>query len=230
MVRDIDRDEVKFALGKMKNGKATGPDEIPVEVWKCLGEFGIDMLWDLMKKIHRKEKMTSKWRKSFLIPLFKEKGDVQNCNNYRGIKLISHTMKLWERIIERRLRQETKIGEEQFGFMPGRSTTDALFALRQLMEKYREGQKELHIVFIDLEKAYDRVPRQEIWRCLRERGTPEKYVRIVKDMYEGAGTQVRTSVGLTEEFEVGVGLHQGSSLSPYLFNIVMDVITERVRE
>ncbi|XP_068222145.1 uncharacterized protein [Palaemon carinicauda] len=105
-----------------------------------------------------------------------------------------------------------------------------MFALRRLMEKYSEGQKELLIVFIDIEKAYDRVPRQDIWRCLRERGTPEKYVRLIRNMYEGAGTQIRTSVGFTETFGVGVWLHQGSSLSPYLFNIVIDVITERVRE
>ena len=61
-------------------------------------------------------------------------------------------------------------------FMPGRGTTDAIFAMRQLMEKYREKQKELHMVFIDLEKAYDRVPCQEVWRCMREKGVPEKYV------------------------------------------------------
>ena len=67
--------------------------------------------------------------------------------------------------------------------MPGRGTTDAIFAVRQLMEKHREIQKELHImVFIDLEKAYDRVPRQEPWRCMRDKGVREKYVMIVQDM------------------------------------------------
>ena len=188
------------------------------------------MLWDLMKKIRKKEKMPNKWRKSILVPIFKETGDIQDCNNYRRIKLMSHTMKIWECIIESRLRDETQIGEEQFGFMPGRSTTDAIFALRQMMEKYRERQRELHLVFIDLEKAYDRVPRQEVWRCLREKGAPEIYVRLIKDMYERASTQVRSSIGMTDCFEVGVGLHQGSSLSPYLFNLVMDVITKDIRE
>ena len=129
-----------------------------------------------------------------VIPIYKEKGDIQDCGNYRGIKLMSHTITIWERIIDRRLREETTIGDEQFGFMPGRGTTDAIFAVRQLMEKRRGKQKGLHIKFIDLEKAYDRVPRQEVWRCTREKGVPEKYVMIVQDMYEGSRTRIKSSV------------------------------------
>ena len=67
--------------------------------------------------------------------------------------------------------------------MSGKSPTDALFALRVLMEKYREGQKELHCVFVDLEKAYDKVPREEVWYCTRKSGLAEKYVRIVQYNY-----------------------------------------------
>ena len=88
-------------------------------------------------------------------------------------------------------------------------------------------QKELHLVFIDLEKAYDRVPRQEVWRCLREQGVPEKYVRLVKDTYEDARTQVKTSIGLTGKITVKVGLHQGSSLSPYLFDMIQGVMASK---
>ena len=139
-------------------------------------------------------------------------------------------MKIYERIIEGRLRMESTICEEQLGFMPGKSTVDAIFALRQTVEKYREKQKGLHLVFIDLEKVYDRVPRQEVCRCLREKGVSEKYVRIMKDMYAEATTQVRSTVRTTEKFKVKVGLHQGSTLRPYVFDIVMDVTTSEVRE
>ena len=79
--------------------------------------------------------------------------DAQCCENYRGIKLISHTMKVWKRIIKARLRDRVEISNQQYRFMPGKGTTDAMFALRMLMKKYRKGQRELHCVFVDLEKA-----------------------------------------------------------------------------
>ena len=85
-----------------------------------------------------------------LIPIYKNKKDAHFCGNYRGIKLISDTMKVWERIIEARLRDRVKISKQQYGFMPGKRITDAMFALKMLMEKYREGQRELHCVFVNL--------------------------------------------------------------------------------
>ena len=98
------------------------------------------------------------------------------------------------------------------------------------MEKYREGQKELHCVFVDLEKAYDKVPREEVWYCMRKSGLAEKYVRIVQDMYDDSTTAVRCAVGVTEGFEVKVGLHQGLALSPCLFAMMMDRMTDEIRE
>ncbi|KAK3543036.1 hypothetical protein QTP70_008752 [Hemibagrus guttatus] len=229
-VDKIRKDEVRKALKRMKSGKAVGPDDIPVEVWKCLGEAAVEFLANLFNRVLESERMPEEWRRSVLVPIFKNKGDVQSCSNYRGIKLMSHTMKVWERVVEARLRKVVEICEQQYGFMPRKSTTDAIFALRILMEKYRDGQKELHCVFVDLEKAYDRVPREELWYCMRKSGVAEKYVRVVQDMYERSRTVVRCAVGQTEEFNVEVGLHQGSALSPFLFAIVMDQLSEEVRQ
>ncbi|KAK3525223.1 hypothetical protein QTP86_023307 [Hemibagrus guttatus] len=229
-VDKIRKDEVRKALKRMKSGKAVGPDDIPVEVWKCLGEAAVEFLTNLFNRVLESERMPEEWRRSVLVPIFKNKGDVQSCSNYRRIKLMSHTMKVWERVVEARLRKVVEICEQQYGFMPRKSTTDAIFALRILMEKYRDGQRELHCVFVDLEKAYDRVPREELWYCMRKSGVAEKYVRVVQDMYERSRTVVRCAVGQTEEFKVEVGLHQGSALSPFLFAIVMDQLSEEVRQ
>ena len=109
-------------------------------------------------------------------------------------------MKVWERIVDRRIRREVEISPEQFGFIPEKSTTDAIFALRMTTEEYREGQQELHCVFIDLEKAYDRVPRDDIWQGMRSKGVSEKYVHCVQDMYREFLTVVRCAVGKMEPF------------------------------
>ncbi|KAK3559309.1 hypothetical protein QTP86_012715 [Hemibagrus guttatus] len=134
-VDKIRKDEVRKALKRMKSGKAVGPDDIPVEVWKCLGEAAVEFLASLFNRVLK-----------------------------------------------------------------------------------------------NLEKAYDRVPREELWYCMRKSGVAEKYVRVVQDMYERSRTVVRCAVGQTEEFNVEVGLHQGSALSPFLFAIVMDQLSEEVRQ
>ena len=229
-VEDISVEEVRAGLRKMKKGKAQGPDGIPVEVWIAIGNKGVEFLVNFFNRLQQGEKMPDEWRRSVLVPLYKGKGDIKECGNYREIKLMSHSMKLWERVIEARIRKEATIGEQQFGFMPERSTTDAIFCLRMLLEKCTEGQKAVHCAFIDLEKAYDRVPREELWECLRLAETSECYVTIIKDMYDGATTTVRSAAGLTEEFKVGVGLHQGSALSPFLFAIILDKLTEDIRK
>ena len=101
--------EVKEVLRRMKTRKVIGLDAIPIEVWKCLGEFRIKWLTKLFNKIWQSNKIPDEWRKSTLIPLYKNKGDIQDCSNYRGIKLISYTMKLWEKVIEHRLKEHAKI-------------------------------------------------------------------------------------------------------------------------
>lgn len=125
----------------MRKGKAVGTDEIPVEVWRCLGMW---KLGDLLGCL-----MPHEWRVSSLIPLYKNKNDIQRCNNYRCIKLLSHTKKIWEMVIKKRTRRDVFIYENQFGFMRERLTT----------EHYRDRKRDLHLVFIDIEKAYDRVSR-----------------------------------------------------------------------
>ncbi|KAL5153826.1 LINE-1 retrotransposable element ORF2 protein [Glycine soja] len=228
--RRIQKQEVKEALKRMSNGKAVGPDNIPIEVWKTLGDRGLKWLTELFNEIMRSKHMPEEWRRSTLVPIYKNKGDIQNCANYRGIKLMSHTMKLWERVIERRLRKETQVTENQFGFMPGRSTMEAIYLLRRVMEQYRMAQQDLHLIFIDLEKAYDRVPREILWKALEKKGVRVAYIQAIQDMYDRVSTSVRTQGGESDDFPIAIGLHQGSTLSPYLFTLILDVLTELIQE
>ena len=120
-VEKISKEEVRENMKRMKNGKAVGPDDILVEVWKCLGEIALEFLTKLYNRTMESERMPEEWRDSVLIPIFKNKGDVQSCSNYRGIKSISHTMNLRERVVERRLRSELTFSEQRYGFMPGKA-------------------------------------------------------------------------------------------------------------
>lgn len=132
----ITRVEVESVLKKTKNRKAVGPNQIPAEVWKACGAFSITWLTVLFNRILVKGKMPDTWRRSVIVPIYKQKGNVQQCGSYHSIKLMSHTMKLWERVIDIQLRVASKVAPNQFSFTPGRSTTDPIFALKILMEKH----------------------------------------------------------------------------------------------
>ena len=119
--------------------------------------------------------------------------------------------------------------QNQFGFMPGRSTMEAIFLIRQLMESYREQKKDLHIVFIDLEKAYDKIPRNVMWWALEKHKVPTKYITFIKHMYKDVMMFVLTCDGNTNDFLIKIGLHQVSALSPYLFDLVIDEVTRDIQ-
>jgi len=136
-------------------------------------------------------------------------------------------MKLWERVIEGRLRIDIRVMENQFSFMLGRSTTEAIHLIRRLMEI---RTRDLHMVFIDSEKAYDKVPREVLWRCFERKNVNVTYMRVIKDMYNGVRARVRTLVRDTNDFPVDIGLHQRSALSPFLFTIIMDELTRGIQD
>ena len=227
-VESISKEEVRENMQRTKNGKAVGRDDIPVEVWKCLGEGALTFLTKLYNITMESERMLEEWRDSVLIPIFKNKGDVQSCSNYRSITLISHTMKLWEIIVERRPRSDLTFSEQQYSFMPLKITADALFSLRMLVEKYRAGQKELHCEFVDLEKAYYDVPREKVWYCMRKSGLAEKYVIIVKYIYDDNSGEVCCKSDGWVRGKGGVASRIG--FEPLLFAMVMDMMTDDNRE
>ena len=147
----------------MKVGKAGGPSGVVSEMLKAAGEDGVEWVTDLCNAVVREGKIPEDWKKSWLVTVYKGKGDALECGSYRGIKLLDHVMKVFERVIDKKIRSIVKLDDMQFGFTPGKSTTDAIFIVRQIQEKFISKKKDLWMAFVDLEKAFDRVPREVLW-------------------------------------------------------------------
>ena len=133
------------------------------------GEVGVTVMVSLCQRMLDRKKIPGEWQTNVLVPIFKGKGDVRNCNTYRGVQLLEHTMKIVERVLEKRIRELVNIDSMQFGFMPGRGTTDALFVVRKIQEEYRDKKKKLYMCFVNTEKASDRVPRKIMEWAMRKK-------------------------------------------------------------
>ena len=220
---------VRKAVSKMKSGKSSGPSGIIIEMIKAAGDCFIGELTLLLNSMISEGVVPTDWHLSFIINLYKGKGDALLRGNYRGLKLQEHVMKVLEHVLNSIIRENVVIDEMQFGFMPGRSTTDAIFILRQLQEKYLGKKKKLYFAFVDLEKAFDRVPRAVLWWAMRKVGVEEWLIRTVQAMYSNAQSKVRVGGRFSDPIGVSVGVHQGSVLSPLLFIIVMEALSQEFR-
>ena len=134
-------------------------------------------------------------------------------------------MKVFERILDKRIREIANLTKNQAGFVKNCGTTDAIFAARIFVEKHREKNVPLHLAFLNLEKAFDHVPHDVICLALRDHGIPEHLISWVKLLYKESTSYVQNAAGKTNDFSITVGVHQGSALSPLLFILVMDTLT-----
>ena len=122
------------------------------------------------------------------MPVYKGKDGPLVCGSYRAIKLLEQPIKLLERMLEKRIRSQVLIDNMQFGFMPGKGTTDTIFIMREVQEKHQTKKKKLYYALVDLEKAFDRVPREVVRWALRKLGVDEWLIRTVMALYTEACT------------------------------------------
>ena len=153
-------EEVMEAMIKIKLGKELDPQEVNMDMITASVKFGVGVIKKLCQRVLDGKGMPEEWKTSVVVPIFEGKVDVMDCGAYRRVKLLEHAMKIVERVLENRIRGLVTIDDMQFGFMSGKGTTHALFILRRMQEKFREREQKLYMCFVDLEKAFDRVPRK----------------------------------------------------------------------
>jgi len=182
---------------------------------------------DACNAVDKDGKIPVDWSKSWLASVYKGKGDVLEYGSHSGIKMLEHVWKTFKGIIEVEMREKVKIDNMQFGFMWGKWTTDAIFIVRQLQEKYIVKKIGLWMAFVDLEKAFHWIPRKVVWWEFRSPGVDERLVPLVESMYEDATIVLRVNCCDSNAFGVMVGVHQGSELSPLLFVLVLEALSSK---
>ena len=138
--------------------------------------------------------------------------------------------KVMLKILQARLQQyvNRELPDVQTGFRKGRGTRDQIANIHWIMEKAREFQKNIYFCFIDYDKAFDYVDHNKLWKILKEMGIPDHLTCLLRNLYAGQEATVRTGRGTTDWFQTGKGEHQGSMLSPCLFNVYAEYIKRNV--
>ena len=210
-------EELSKAIDSLANNKAPGKDSIPAEIIKagkqsCL----LSHLHELLLQCWEERNVPQGMRDANIVTLYKNKGERSDCNNYRGISLLSIVGKAFPCVALKKLQSlaERVYPEFQCGFRAKRSTIDMIFSLRQLQEKCREQRLPLYIAFIDLTKAFDLVSRSGLFRLLQRIGCPPKLLKIITSFHEEMQGTVQFDGSSSEPFPIKSGVKQGYVLAP----------------
>lgn len=227
----ITRAEIERAIQTLKNNKAPGPDEIPAELIKLLDDKGVAVLRKLFNRIYETGQYPLQWLSSTFIPLPK-KNNAKKCEDHRLISLMSHSLKLFLKIIHQRIfrKCEQNISDSQFGFRQGLGTREALVATQVLVQNCHDQRKDVCLCFIDFEKAFDRVQHQKLLAILRQTNIDGKDIRCIESLYLNQSAQIKIDGEQSNNVEICRGVRQGVFLSPLLFNLYSESIFREALE
>uniref|UniRef100_A0A7I5E8S3 Reverse transcriptase domain-containing protein n=1 Tax=Haemonchus contortus TaxID=6289 RepID=A0A7I5E8S3_HAECO len=228
----ITKEEVSAAIECLKNRKSPGLDEISAELLKAGSTVVVEKLVKLFNRCWSQGEVPEDWRRGVIVKIPK-KGNLSDCSNWRGITLLSVPGKTFCIVLLRRICTaiDGRLREEQAGFRSGRSCSEQIFTLRNIIEQCVEYGQPLVINFVDFKKAFDSIHRESLWAILKTYGVPQSFISIFKNLYLNSSCCVRTDTGYTPFFQIDTGVRQGCILSPILFNVCLDfVMRETMKE
>ncbi|KAL1448183.1 hypothetical protein WDU94_005664 [Cyamophila willieti] len=222
--------EITKALGQLKNNKSPGQDLITAELLKGGQTSTLKIIHTLFNKVWTEKCLPKDWKSATVVPIHK-KGSKRKCDNYRGISLLSVPGKLLARIIYNRLLPfiESYIDDTQCGFRSNHSTTDMIFAARQLIEKTLEQNTQACIAFVDISKAFDSVNRDALFKILEHINCPTNLLIILKLLHQDTTSTVLVEGETSEPFDNRTGVKQGCVLAPVLFLLYIQAIMNKTK-
>ena len=235
LTEDFTMDEVRQALGSLKQRAAPGRDGLTAEMISREGL--VEFWWVLFNWSWRNGMVPSEWRRGVMVPVPKKKSrgtDACTLDDFRGISVVSAAYKAMCKIVQVHLEfveRQQLLAEEQGGFRKGRGCRDQMVTLHLLGQiRMITKKKGMFASFIDLSKAYDRVDRTKLWRCLVEKGLSGRMIDFLKAAYLGIRCEVKVGDEFSDLFEVTTGLRQGCILSPLLFSLYINSFVDCLKE
>ena len=228
-------EEIFACVKTLKNGKACSTDRILNEFIKSTFDKMKQIYVELFNRILNEGQIPESWTIGMIVPIYKNKGDKGDFNNYRGITLLSCLGKLFTSVINNRLNkfaEETKlINENQTGFRKNYSTLDHIFLLKNLIDLcVKNDNQKLYCAFIDYKKAFDTVWRSALWHKLVKSGITGKLYDVIVNMYSNIKSCVSINGHLSDYFVSVNGVRQGENLSPFLFALFINDIEEHLTQ
>ena len=221
----ITTEEVSTAICRLKNNKAQGLDMIKNEMIKSGQCQLLQPLTKVFNLILNAGIYPSAWCVGRIVSIYK-KGDFSDPGNFRGITISSALSKTFNSILNERLcsflEENNIMCPEQIGFKKKCRTSDHMFILQTIINKYKRSRKPLYIAFIDFKKAYDTVWHDGLFFKLLQIGVSSRFYKVVKAMYTGTRLTVQAGDKMTPIFNSRVGVRQGDNLSPTLFNVFIN--------
>jgi hypothetical protein len=216
----ISLDLVSGIVKSSPNGKAAGIDGLPGELFKYGGDSVIMMLSYLFTLCQSLECIPREWESGLVIPIYK-KGPVSDVANFRPITITCAIRRLYERVFFTEIKAgiDQRLLPSQFGFRPGRSVLDPIVIMQEMIHRYPS----LKVVLLDICAAYDSIDRRILWdKCANEFGLSKHHIGVLKALNEFNSVKVMVDGQLSESIMLNRGLIQGSSISPFLFNMYIN--------
>ena len=224
-------EELDKCIQKLKMRKSTGPDNIPNEALIKADRNTREIYLAILNEIYCNESIPTEWQEGEIIRIYKGKGEKGKCSNERGISLTSNMGKVFERLINNRIKHKIETTEAQAGGQAGKSTADHISILNNIINHNKKKKKQdLYVVFLDITKAYDKAWLKAIMYTTHKNGLKEKDWKIVKKLNSNLTAKLRTKYGLTRQIKIKDSIRQGGVLSVIEYANLIDEIAKELQQ